>query len=79
MYFDALCVQDSNVFDLLYYKKLIKNLSFFEISQKGKRVDAIDVLETHINKTFAQILSYSTFYYQKIRRYKHKGVKPLHV
>ena len=61
MYFDVLCVQDSNVFDLL--QKLIKNFSFFKISQKVKRVDAINVLETHINMTFAQILSYSTTFY----------------
>ena len=54
--FDVLCVQDSNVFDLLY--KNIENFSFFEISQQVKLLDPITVLRTHINMAFAQILNY---------------------
>ena len=63
MYFDLLCVQDCNVFDLT--QKKIEKVSFFEISQKVNLLDPINVLQTHINMAFAQILSYNiTLYHQ---------------
>ena len=55
MYFDVWCVQDSNGFDFLW--KNIEKFSFFEISQKVKLLDLINVSQTHVNMAFAQILS----------------------
>ena len=49
MYFDVKCVQDSNVFNL---SKNINKFSFFEISQKGKLLDLINALQTHIKMAF---------------------------
>ena len=74
MYFDVWCVQDSNGCEFLW--KNIEMFSFFEISQKVKLLDLINVSQTHVNMAFAQILSYSTkLNHQKIRKHKHKGVK----
>ena len=44
---------------LTYYKKNIEKFSFFEMSQNVKFLDPINVLQTHINMAFAQILSYN--------------------
>ena len=74
MYIDVLYVQD-NVLDLLE-KNIEKFSFFFEISQKVKLIDPINVLQTHINMDIAQSLNYNTtLYHQWTRRYKHKGVK----
>ena len=62
MYFDVKCVQDSNVFNL---SKNIKKLSFFEISQTGKRLDLTNALQTRIKMAFGQILSYNTKLYHQ--------------
>ena len=48
---------------LTFYEKNIENFSFFEICQNVKLLNATNVLQTHINMVFAQILSYSTTLY----------------
>ena len=69
MYFDVLCVQDSNI--LTCYEKNIEKFSFFKIYQKVKLLDPINVLQTHINMAFAQILRYnSTLHHLKHKRGK---------
>ena len=74
MYFDVLCVQNCNVFDLS--QKDIEKFSFFKISQKVKLLDPINALQTHKNMAFAQILSCNTTLYHRYkRRYKHKSGK----
>ena len=56
-----------NVFKILmlltYYKKNFEKFSFFKISLNVKLLDPINVLQTHINMAFAQILSCNTTLY----------------
>ena len=77
MYFDVFVYVFKILMFLIYYKKNSEKFSFFEISQKVKLLGPTNVLQTHINMTFAQISSFNTtLNHQQIRRYKHKVVKP---
>ena len=44
----------------LTYDKIIEKFSYFEISQKVKLLDRINVSQTYINMVFVQSFSYNT-------------------